>query len=260
MRAIIIGAGRGRRLGSLTDAQPKCFAPIGGRRILDWILEALSEAGLGAPVFVGGWQIDRIRAEYPGMAFRRNAGWESNNILASLFCAEEDMADGFVSTYADILYRGDVVRRALAHPGDIVLGVDTDWRSRYAGRSLHPEGDAEKLAAEGDRVRRIHRAIPSEEATGEFIGVAKFSPHGASLLREHYRRAKTAHAGKPWRGAAVFEKSYLIALLDEMLESGVPIHQVTTPGEYMEIDTEEDFSLANARWLPERFPRGGVPA
>ena len=46
MRPIIIGAGRGSRLKALTDEQPKCYAPIGGRRILDWMLEALAEAGL----------------------------------------------------------------------------------------------------------------------------------------------------------------------------------------------------------------------
>ncbi len=45
MRPIIIGAGRGRRLNALTDGQPKCYVPIGGRRILDWILEALAAPG-----------------------------------------------------------------------------------------------------------------------------------------------------------------------------------------------------------------------
>ena len=37
MRPIIIGAGRGSRLNALTDDQPKCYAPISGRRILDWL-------------------------------------------------------------------------------------------------------------------------------------------------------------------------------------------------------------------------------
>ena len=45
MRAIIIGAGRGSRLKSMTDTQPKCYATVGGRRILDWTLDA----------FVGGF-------------------------------------------------------------------------------------------------------------------------------------------------------------------------------------------------------------
>ena len=44
VQPIIIGAGRGSRLNALTDEQPKCYAPIGNRRILEWLLDALREA------------------------------------------------------------------------------------------------------------------------------------------------------------------------------------------------------------------------
>lgn len=248
MRPIIIGAGRGSRLKALTDNQPKCYAPVGGRRILDWLLEALGQAGLLHPVFVGGYRIDQIRADYPALDYRHNDAWPDNNILASLFYAEDAMDGGFVCSYADILYRPEVVRRALDHPGDIVLCVDTDWRQRYADRSQHPEDDAEKVVAEGDRVLQVDRGIDSDKASGEYIGVAKFSAAGAALLKEHYHRVRAAHAGAVWRAGTVFEKAYLIHLFAEMLDAGVPMHMVETAGQYMEIDTEEDYALADARW------------
>ena len=56
VRPIIIGAGRGSRLNALTDGQPKCYIRVGGRRILDWMLESLAAAGLETPVFVGGYR------------------------------------------------------------------------------------------------------------------------------------------------------------------------------------------------------------
>ena len=251
MQPIIIGAGRGSRLNALTDHQPKCYAPIGERRIIDWLLEALHQAGLSQPVFIGGYQMNLIRQDYPNLTFRHNADWPNNNILASLFYAEGDMAEGFVCSYADILYRESVVTRALKHPGDIVLCVDTDWRSRYQDRSLHPEDDAEKVIAEADRVMEVNRNIGSEEASGEYIGVAKFSAKGAEILRTYYHRMREKYAGKVWRGGVLFEKAYLIHLFQEMLEEGVPFHMVTTNGAYMEIDTEEDFALANKRWPKE---------
>src|SRR5205085_3337086 len=138
-----------------------------------------------------------------------NADWQNNNILLSLFHAEPHMAGGFVCAYSDILFKDSVVLDALNHPGDIVLCVDTRWRDRYVDRSQHPEHDAEKVIVEGDRVVRVHREIPSEAASGEYIGVAKFSPRGAELFREHYHRVKREFAGKPWREAKVFEKAYL---------------------------------------------------
>ena len=58
MRALVLGAGRGSRLNALTDDQPKPYAPIGGHRILDWLLAALTEAGVDEIVFIGGYRID----------------------------------------------------------------------------------------------------------------------------------------------------------------------------------------------------------
>lgn len=248
VRAIIIGAGRGSRLKSMTDNQPKCYATVGGRKILDWTLEAFDRAGIHEKVFIGGYQIDQIRRDYPKLTFVHNADWPNNNILLSLFHAEQYMAEGFVCAYSDILFKDTIVRDALNHPADIVLCVDTHWRARYADRTQHPEQDAEKLSVTGDRVKEIHRTMPSEQADGEYIGVAKFTPKGAHLLKDHYHRVKKEYAGKPWREAKLFEKSYLILLFQEMIDQGLPIHMVPTHGDYMEIDTEEDYSLANRDW------------
>src|SRR6476646_3332518 len=131
MRAIIIGAGRGARLKSMTDHQPKCYATVGGRRILDWTLEAFDGAGLHEKVFIAGYQQDLIRRDYPNLTLAHNADWANNNILRSLFHAEQFMDEGFVCSYADILFRDSVVKDAMNHAGDIVLCVDTRWRDRY---------------------------------------------------------------------------------------------------------------------------------
>ena len=63
MKAIIIGAGRGIRLMPTTANTPKCFAEVKGRRILDWALAAFRANGLDDIVFIGGYQIDKVREE-----------------------------------------------------------------------------------------------------------------------------------------------------------------------------------------------------
>lgn len=259
MRPIIIGAGRGSRLNALTANRPKCYAPVGGRRILDWLLKSLEEAGMERPVFIGGYQIDRIRSDYPQLSFCHNTDWTNNNILASLFYARDYMEDGFVCSYADILYRSDVVRRALDHKGEMVLCVDLEWRRRYAARTCHLERDAEKVIADGDRIVRIDRGIPPEEASGEYIGVAKFSAVAVARLQEHYCRLQEMYAGRVWKNHTVFEKAYLIHLFQDMLEEGIEFHMAATAGGYMEIDTEEDYRLANANWPQELRARETSP-
>lgn len=251
MKAIIIGAGRGRRLMPTTADTPKCFAEVKGRRLLDWTLIAFAGAGVTDICFIGGYQIEKVRCDYPQLTFRHNAGWEQNNILLSLMHAEDLMGDGFVCCYSDILFTSDVVRRVLRHPADIALSVDTRWLERYRHRTQHPPDDAEKVLAQNGRVTRVHRGIAPREAHGEYTGIAKFTPAGAAGLREHFHRARQRFAGKPFREAAVFEKAYLIHLYQEMIEAGVMMAHADTPGNYMEVDTQEDFDLARKYWAGE---------
>lgn len=235
----------------LTQDQPKCFAPIGGKRILDWILESLAAGGFSGQdvVFVGGYLLPEIQREYPQLTYVENAAWERNNILASLFCAEPHMRDGFVCSYADILYRPFAVERVMASPHAATLVVDTHFRARYQHRSLHPESDAEKVRCEGERVVEISRRIPAAAAAGEYIGVARFTPAGAAQLRQHYHRALLeCGPDTAFQGAATFRMAYFIHLLQDMLEHGVALHRVDTPGEYHEIDTIQDYALAMEQW------------
>ena len=60
MKAIIVAAGRGRRLGTETDEIPKCMVQVGGRPILHWQLDALASAGVDDVVIVRGYLGDRI--------------------------------------------------------------------------------------------------------------------------------------------------------------------------------------------------------
>jgi L-glutamine-phosphate cytidylyltransferase len=251
MKAIIIGAGRGRRLMPTTADTPKCYAEVQGRRLLDWALRAFAGAGVTDICFIGGYQIDKVRRDYPQFTFRHNAAWEHNNILASLMHAEDQMGEGFICCYSDILFTSDVIRRVQADPADIALSVDTRWLDRYQHRTQHPPDDAEKVTTHNGHVTRVHRGIAPAEAHGEYTGIAKFTAEGAAQLREHFHRARAAHAGKPWREAAVFEKAYLILLLQEMIETGVKMAHADTPGSYMEVDTQEDFELAQRHWRGE---------
>lgn len=232
----------------LTADAPKCYAPIAGRRILDWVLEALRGAGLCDVVFIGGYQIERVRADYPELRFCENAAWEQSNILASLFCAEAEMHEGFVSSYADILYTPAAVQRLVASPADIALLVDTDWRDRYRPRTEHPESDGEKVRLRDGWVTEVSRGIPPDEAPAEFTGVAKFSPTGARLLIEHYHRARRAPDGRPFGDGGAFATAYLIDLLQYMLKAGVAMHAVETHDGYFEIDTNQDWELAERGW------------
>ncbi|MCA9624314.1 MAG: NTP transferase domain-containing protein [Myxococcales bacterium] len=251
MKAIVIGAGRGRRLEHLTEEIPKTLVPIVGRPMLESILEALAVGGVSRRevVFVCGYKHEVIRDRYPDLHYVENRDWENNNILLSLLCAREHLEGGFVSTYADIVYRPEAVAKLVASPHDITLVCDTDWRRRYLGRSEHPESDAEKLRLEGDQVVALSRRIPSEQATGEFIGVMRLTAAGAAAFLAAFDAARAEHADEDaFHEGRTFGKAYLIDLLAKMLDAGTAIHAVRMHGGYMEIDTTQDAALAESWW------------
>lgn len=250
MRPILIGAGRGSRLQNRTDEIPKTLVEVMGRPMLEWILEALGEAGFTKKdvVFVCGYRHEVLRARYPEFTYVLNSEWENNNILESLMYAKDYLKDGFVSSYTDIVYRGKCVTDVVAAKEDKVLVCDTDWRRRYVRREHHPESDAEKMLAEGRKVVDISRTIPSEKASGEFIGVAKFTSAGAAELIEAY---KDAEKHCETLGDRPFRKAYLIHLFQRMIQGGSDFYRVDTPGGYMELDTLEDLSMAETWWRGE---------
>ena len=233
-----------------TADSPKCFAEVRGKRILDWTLDALRAGGVTDVCFVGGYRVEAVQRDYPEFTFRHNRDWESNNILVSLMCAQDLMDRPFVTTYSDILYKADLVADLVASPADLALGIDTDWRTHYAPRSQHPPHDAEKTITRDGRVLRIDRTIPYDDATGEFMGVAKFSAHGGDLLKEHYHRRRAEYWDRPYRGVTRFQGAYLIHLFQDMIEQSVAFGHADTHGEYREIDTQEDLDLAQKEWQP----------
>ena len=246
----MIGAGRGSRLGHNTDQIPKTLVEVMGRPMLDWILDALQSAGFTRKdvVFVCGYAEDVVRERYPEFTFVRNADWANNNILLSLLCAREHFGDGFLSTYADIVYDGEIVQQLVRSNADITLGCDTAWRRRYIGRTQHPETDAEKLRADGPRVLEISRTIASDAAHGEFIGVMKLSADGARIFGDAFDRAERAYGAGMFREGRTFQKAYLLDLLQEMLEAGASMRREDTAGGYMEIDTGQDLAMAQGWW------------
>ncbi len=253
MKAIIIAAGRGKRLMPYTDEVPKCMVPVDHRTILEIQLEAFRAHGVRDVVIIRGYHRDeltRFCAKLdPGIRFRDNLQWEYNNILESLFCAEADLTGPLLMTYSDIIFTPEVVGKLIAAPGDVSLVIDQDFRDIYVGRSDHPlsEGEVSDLDETGG-VRRVgKRALPPEEAWGEFIGLAKLSERGAGWFRDEWASLGRRYRGRedqPFQRAATFRAAYLTDLLQELIDQGHRLEPVGIRGSWREIDTVQDLERA----------------
>jgi choline kinase len=247
-KAIIVAAGRGKRLGNETDEIPKCMVKVAGRSILHWQLRALESAGVTDIVVVRGYRGDLISAPGHDLRFIENPEWASNNILASLMYAAAEMDGGFYFSYSDIVFAPAVARQLRDETiGDppAALIVDRRWEDAYVGRTLHPVSEAELARVEAGAVVRVgKKAVPQESAQGEFIGLARFSDAGGRALRKVWERALSGGLDQPFGRAAMLRNAYLTDGLNAMADDGLRLQPVFIDGTWREIDTQQDLASA----------------
>ncbi|MFA6600694.1 MAG: phosphocholine cytidylyltransferase family protein [Candidatus Omnitrophota bacterium] len=244
MKAIIIAAGKGKRLKHYSENLPKCLLPVGDKSILEWQIETLKSFDIREISIVKGYQADKIN--FPGFRYYLNERYEFNNILNSLMCAKAEVCGEVLISYSDILYGRRVVERLLASPHDIAVVTDVDWKEQYVGRVDHPLSEAETvLLGEGDRLLEIGKRMRRKaEANGEFIGMIKLSARGAETFTRCYEQARERFWGKPFVAADTFENAYLTDMLQFLIDEGETLYGVPIEGGWREIDTVADYEKA----------------
>ncbi|HKA88801.1 MAG TPA: phosphocholine cytidylyltransferase family protein [Haliangiales bacterium] len=254
-RAVVVAAGLGRRLLPYTDTMPKCLVPVVGRPMLARACDLFRAHGAADIVVVRGYRADVLEARRgelgPGVRFVDNPDYRDNNILESLFCAEAFLNEAFYFTYADIVFAPDVMAALAAADGDVCLVVDRAFRDVYAGRTDHPLPEAEVVAldATGGVAKVGKRALPADEAFGEFIGLAKVSDAGAAAFVSAWRDLCAAYAGRrdaPFQRAPSFRAAYLTDLLQHLIDGGLRVSPVAIDGRWREIDTVQDLDRAQS--------------
>jgi len=244
MKAIILAAGKGSRLGKIAKGKPKCLIDIEDNTLLEIQINTLHSCGIEDISVVRGYKSNKINI--PGLNYYDNPDYENTNMLHSLFCAQDEMDDDVLILYSDILFEEDVVKRIIESNQDISLGVMVKWEDAICQREKIALEDLEMIYFDSkNRVQKIGKNLTDEYKTkGQFIGMVKCSKWGIEILKRNYTRAKKIYSKKPFGKADAFEKSSLADLFQEMTEIGIPLYSVIVERGWMEIDTPNDYERA----------------
>ena len=119
MKAVILAAGKGTRMGGLTDEVPKPMLPVEGRPILEHIVTGLRESGVGEFCIITGWKAEVIEGHFGnGSDFGVSISYERQTVqdgtgkapeLAKSFVGD----DAFLLTYGDILVKPETYQLML---------------------------------------------------------------------------------------------------------------------------------------------------
>ncbi len=241
MKALIVAAGRGSRLGDLSDQTPKCLTPFAGSRLLDMQLGVLRGAGLDNIHLVRGYlgeQLDGL-----GLSLWDNPDWASTNMVASMLCArpllEED--DDLIVAYGDIVYERRVLQALLNDRSGAGVVVDRKWLDLWNLRSDSPLADAESLRLDqaGNIIDIGKKVSGLEEIEAQYIGLMRFSADTRSQLLGLLDQAQGTTDGV--NGKPV-ENCYMTDLLQAYVDIGGLLHAVPIDGGWLEFDTADDIA------------------
>ena len=246
IKALIVAAGLGSRLKKHTENLPKCMLDFGGKTLLQRQLDAYKKCDINNISVIRGYKKEKIN--YKGIKYFENNDYKNNNILNSIFYAEENINGNIVISYSDILFDKSVVRRLIDSNYDISVVVDIDWRGYYVGRKDHPISEAENVIFnsnnEVEKIGKINTG--NEEVHGEFIGMIKLSSLGCEIFKQQFNRLKKIYWDKPFQRAKIFQKAYLTDFIQELVDIGIKVHVVIIESGWKEIDTVEDYRKALA--------------
>lgn len=166
MQAIIMAAGKGSRLGSLTENTPKSLLEIKGKKLLDINIAMLHKYGIWDITIVTGFEdvkfIDATKG-IPGITLVYNPFYEFTNVIGSYYMGMKQLHDDFIYLHADTICDIGIFDELLRADGDIILPVDTK----------PCDDEAMKVRLEEGKIVEITKQMPVEVAAGEFIGIAK---------------------------------------------------------------------------------------
>jgi choline kinase len=235
VKAIILAAGRGSRMKSLTDERPKCLVELRGKPLLEWQLESLRAAGISDIAVVTGYKRELLAGR--GLSEFHNPRWAETNMVSSLACAESWLqGEPCIVSYSDIFYSPVAVQSLINCEATLAVTYDPNWLQLWTERFGDPLLDAEtfRLSATHTLAEIGNKPQSVDDVQGQYMGLLRFTPEGwAEVVR---LRSELSPQQR--------DSMHMTNTLQRVIDAGrVPIEAVAYTGEWGEVDSSEDLSV-----------------
>jgi|TARA_B100002003_G_C14029409_1_gene496268 choline kinase len=225
MKAIILAAGKATRLLPLTKDTPQSLLKIGKKTILENQIERLKKCGVGDIVVITGYLSERVEKFCEKLRIKTlfNPFYEVSGMALTLWLAKEELKDGFVFLYSDVLFDLKIIDGLLKNKGDVCLAIKKD--------GLREE--AEKVIEEEGVIKNVSK-MKGEKENGEFVGIAKFSDMGSKKLIEELHNVAKSDLN-----------TNFITVIDNLIKKGeVVVSYDIKDASFIDIDFPENLKKA----------------
>ena len=101
IKAVILAAGKSSRLYPITLKKPKCLLEVGGKRIIDWQVDAIREIGIEDILVVIGYKGDEIIREVGDrVRYRQYSDYAKTDNLHTLWSIRDELHQDFLCFFS----------------------------------------------------------------------------------------------------------------------------------------------------------------
>ncbi|MCI9527789.1 MAG: phosphocholine cytidylyltransferase family protein [Lachnospiraceae bacterium] len=249
MKAIILAAGCGTRLGEYTKEIPKGLLKLGGKSIIDLQIACYRAAGITDISIVKGYQGEKIN--FDGVKYYWNNDFECTNMVFSFMRAAPEFTDDIIVSYADIVFEPKLLKQIINSKYGISILVDSNWKKYWLMRYGTIEHDLESLIIDDtENIVEIGRpcTIP-DEMHSRYIGILKFSKQRLKDVIKTAEAASATYSDIPWKlSMRPYPKAYMTDLLQALIDNGIKIKAEKVSNGWLEFDTKSDYENAQL-WI-----------
>ena len=184
MKAIILAAGKGERLMPLTSDKPKSLLELkNGITLLESQLINIYKSGIKKVIVVTGYQTEKIESKVEFYSDKYNIDikiiynpfFDISNNLISLWQARHEMASDFIIINGDDIFKESVLSGLIKYDKNEIITMVIDRKKKY-------DLDDMKLIIKNEKILRVSKNIPLDEANGESIGMIRVTGKARSIV------------------------------------------------------------------------------
>ena len=249
MKAIILSAGFGSRLGDLTKGIPKSLVDVNGKSIIQRQIETFRNNGIKEIIVIVGPHKEKFQLNDVEYVIDKN--FYEHEQLSSLMTASKYFQNDIVISFGDVIVDNKIMKQIVESTYEFGIAVDLNWEKNYVNRDQHPKSEAENVLFDKEgNVLEIKKNIQKPDSKiGEYLGVMKLSRKNSKVFLDKYSELNISHQGK-FHNASSLESAYLTDMFQELIDSGIRISPIYVSGKWCEIDTPQD--LINAKKIFEK--------
>ena len=224
---VILAAGRGRRLKPLTNSTPKPLIKLNGKTIIEHQIDCCRRLGLKNIVIVVGYQKDKIKKIVGNsVKYVENKEYFNSKPGYSMWLARSHLKNkSLLHMLGDTYFDFELLKKLVNSKYSNALLVNFDAKLNR---------EAAKVYIKNGLVRKINKNIPFNKASGECIGLRRFSKE---FTRELFKRLDESVKNN--------RKNIFMHSKVSQLTNKYPVHPISTRGHRcIEIDTIEDYEDA----------------